>query len=135
MNCLKHAASAATGTCAACAESFCSPCLVTIKGAQYCAECKKSALGQDAIAANDGPAGVCEEAGQALKYALIGIIVLGIILGPIAISKALKAKRMIAQNPRLEGSGKATAAVIIGILDIIFSILFIASRASSAGRM
>ena len=134
MNCIKHAESPADGTCIACAESFCSSCLVTIKGAKYCAECKKSALAKDAIAAQDGPAGVCEEAGQALKYALIGIVFFGIILQPIAISKALKAKKMIAQNPRLEGAGKATAALVIGITFLCFWILIIFANVASKGR-
>jgi hypothetical protein len=56
------------------------------------------------------------EAGQALKYAIIGIFCFGMILGPVAIVKALKAKRMIEEDPRLSGSGKATAALWIGIV-------------------
>ena len=134
MNCIKHAELPAVATCSACAESFCSQCLVTIQGAKYCAECKKSALGKDAIASNDGPVGVCEEAGQALKYALIGILILGIILEPIAISKALKAKKMIAQNPRLEGAGKATAALVIGITALSLWLLGIIANVAASGR-
>jgi hypothetical protein len=136
MNCIKHAEAPAAGTCAACAESFCSQCLVTIKGEKYCAECKKSALGKDAIAVNDGPVGVCEEAGSALKYSLIGLIILPFILQPIAIFKALKARKMIAQNPRLEGAGKATAALVIGIAYVSLMILGLIANgmASSHGR-
>lgn len=58
----------------------------------------------------------CKEAGEALTYAIIGIFCFGIILEPIAIYKALKAKKMIAANPRLTGSGKATAALIIAVV-------------------
>jgi hypothetical protein len=39
--------------------------------------------------------------------------------GPIALVKAGKAKKMIEMNPRLTGSGKVTAAYIIGIIDVI----------------
>ena len=88
MNFIKHAAVSAAGTCAACAEPFCSPCLVTVKGAKYCGECKTSAIQGDAVGSNQGPVGVCQEAGEAVKYALIGIVCFGIILEPIAISKA-----------------------------------------------
>lgn len=116
MNCIKHAQSAAAGTCAACAEPFCDLCLVSVKGAKYCAECKTSALKGDSRAVNDGPVGVCTEASEALKYALVGIVCLGFILQPIALVKAIKAKKEIAQNPRLEGSGKATAAMVIAII-------------------
>ena len=134
MNCIKHATSPAVAACTACAENFCNLCLVTVKGAKYCGECKGSAIQGDAIASSQGPAGVCQEASDALKYALIGIICFGIILEPIAISKALKAKKMIAENPRLEGAGKATAALFIAIAVLILWVLSIIARVSAAGR-
>ena len=61
----------------------------------------------------------CPEAGSALTYAIIGLFCFGVILGSIAISKALKAKEMIKADPRLTGEGKATAALILGIIDIV----------------
>ena len=70
----------------------------------------------------------CKEANEALIMAIIGLFCCGIILGPLAISKALKAKEMIKMNPRLTGSGKATAALIIGIIGLIGCILTIVSR-------
>ena len=69
----------------------------------------------------------CKEANEALTYSIVGIFCLGIILEPIAISKALKAKKMIEMNPQLAGAGKATAALIIGIVGLILSILFMYS--------
>src|SRR5437660_889819 len=41
----------------------------------------------------------------------------------IAISKALKAKKLMQMNPNLAGSGKATAALIIGIVGLVLWIL------------
>jgi hypothetical protein len=76
----------------------------------------------------------CKEAGEALTNAIIGIFCFGIILEPIAISKALKARKMIALNPRLTGSGKATAALIIGIVSLVLWIIGIIAKISSAGR-
>jgi len=134
MDCIKHAAVAAAGTCAACAEPFCNLCLVPVKGAKYCAECKTTAIKGDAVAANMGPAGICEEAGEALKYALIGIPCFGIILQPIALSKALKAKKRIRENPRLEGSGKATAAMIISIAYLSLALLGLISNFIAAAN-
>jgi hypothetical protein len=116
-----------------CAEPFCSLCLVTIKGAQYCGDCKMSAIKEEAMA-GAGIIGDCAEASEALKYALVGIICCQIILGPIAIAKALKAKQIIAENPRLGGSGKATAALIIGIVDTILGVVAIILRISAAGN-
>jgi hypothetical protein len=134
MNCIKHVTAAAAGTCAACAEPFCSPCLVTVKGAKYCSECKNTAIKGDAVGSAQGPVGVCQEANDALKYALIGIVCFGIILEPIAISKALKAKKMIAENPRLEGSGKATAALVIACAALCLWVLGMIARVTAAGR-
>ena len=133
MNCLKHPEVASSGTCAGCAEPFCDKCLVAIKGAKYCADCKSIAVGKDAIQ-KAGPKGTCEEASAALKYALIGILCFGFILGPVAIFKGLAAKKIIAQNPGLEGSGKATAAIIIGVIVLILNIVAIGARVAMAGR-
>jgi hypothetical protein len=76
----------------------------------------------------------CKEASEALKYAIIGIFCFGIILEPIAINKALKARKMIALNPRLTGSGKATAALIIGFVALALWILGLLARVSNATR-
>lgn len=134
MNCIKHPAVVASTACSACAEPFCDSCLVTVKGQKYCAECKNSAIKGEAVVANQGPAGVCEEAGEALKYAIIGIFCFQPILGPIAIAKGIKAKKLIRENPRLEGSGKATASIIIGIFDLLIGILSIVGQVVSSGR-
>ena len=72
----------------------------------------------------------CKEANDALKYAIIGIFCFGIILEPIAIAKALKAKKMMAANPRLTGSGKATAALIIAIVGLVLWVLGLVARVS-----
>jgi len=76
----------------------------------------------------------CKEAGEALTNAIIGLFCFGIILEPMAISKAMKAKRMIEMNPQLTGSGKANAALIIAIVGLILWILGIVARVSQAGH-
>jgi hypothetical protein len=67
-------------------------------------------------------------AGEALKYALIGLVCVGIILEPMAISKALKAKKEIAADPRQTGEGKATAALVIGIIGLVLWVLGVIAR-------
>ena len=66
----------------------------------------------------------CKEASDALKFALIGVLIIGIILEPIAIAKALRAKKMINEDSRLTGSGKANAALIIAIIYLMMISLF-----------
>jgi len=70
----------------------------------------------------------CSEASEALKYAIIGLFCFGIILEPIALSKAFQAKKMMAQNPNLSGSGKVTAAIIIATIGLVLWVLAMIAR-------
>lgn len=131
-DCRNHPGTPGVERCAGCAELFCDNCLVTMNGQRYCGSCKVLALeGRPLAEAATMP---CPEAGEALKYAIIGIFCFGIILEPIAISKALKAKKMIALNPRLTGSGKATAALVIAIIGLILWILGLIARFSEMAQ-
>lgn len=58
-----------------------------------------------------------KKASSALTQAIIGLFCFGIILGPVALSSASNAKKVL--QPGDEGYGKATAAQIIGIIDIV----------------
>ena len=89
-------------------EMVCPTCGDILSGG-YCFRCRN-------LSAADytGPKQTLPEAKDALKYAIIGIFCFGFILGPLAIVKATSAKKAIAQDPRYEGEGMATAAQIIG---------------------
>ena len=123
MDCLVHPGVPAVATCAGCAESFCDDCMIEIHGHKYCASCKSMAVAADDF----GAIMEAREAGQALKYALIGIFCFGIILEPIAIAKAIQAKDAIKTHPQLSGEGKANAALIIGTVMLILWALFMLS--------
>jgi hypothetical protein len=130
--CRNHPSVAAVDRCAGCAEPFCANCLVDMNGRKYCGSCKVMALqGQPMIEAATIP---CKEADEALKYAIIGIFCFGIILEPIAIAKALKAKKMMETNPNLTGSGKATAALVIGIISLVLWVIGVVFRVMNASR-
>jgi len=101
-------------------ESFCATCGDIVSG--YCFRCQ-NLYPQPAYT---GPKKTLPEANEALKYALFGLICFGFILGPIAIVKGTSAKKQIAADPRYEGEGIATAAQIIGAIELllyVFSIL------------
>ncbi len=119
MDCRNHPGVAAVGRCAGCAEAFCGNCLVNVMGQTYCGSCKTMAVPANAAFIPESATIPCKEAKDALVTAIVGLFCFGIILGPMAIYKANKAKKMIALNPRLTGSGQATAAIILGILDIL----------------
>jgi hypothetical protein len=119
--------------CAGCAEPFCPDCLVDIHGQKYCGSCKVMAIRGQPILTEEATI-PCKEANEALTYAIVGIFCCGIILEPIAISKAMKAKKMIAMNPRLAGSGKATAAMVIGIVGLVLWVLGMIARVTQMGQ-
>lgn len=89
-------------------EMVCPTCGDVVSGS-FCFRCRN-------LSAVDytGPKETLPEAKEALKLAIIGIFCFGIVLGPMAIVKATSAKKTIAQDPRYEGEGVATAAQIIG---------------------
>jgi hypothetical protein len=126
MECRNHQGVAAADRCSACKEPYCANCLVTIKGQKYCGSCKVTALRSGTLI--ESASEVCQEASEALKYALIGIICFGIVLEPLAIKKALNAKKMIAANPNLTGDGKATAALIIAPIVLVIWVLGLIAR-------
>jgi hypothetical protein len=133
MQCKNHPDVPAVDRCVGCAEAFCGDCLVDIQGRKYCGSCKVMAIqGAPMVEEATVP---CKEAGEALTYSIVGLFCLGIILEPIAISKALKAKRMIEKNPRLSGSGKTTAALVIAIIGLgLWIVGIIAQVARIPGR-
>jgi len=68
-------------------------------------------------------------ANTALILSLVGLLScmcgLCLLLGPIAIGFAIQAKKQIAQNPNLTGGGKATAAMVIGIIECLILVTVI----------
>ncbi len=129
MDCRNHPGVPAVDRCTGCAEGFCANCLVEVQGRRYCGACKVLAVqGQPVVEEATIP---CKQAKEALTYGIIGLFCFGVILGPIAISKALKARKMMEANPRLSGGGMATAGLILGILALVFWVLGIIARISA----
>ena len=132
MDCKNHPGVAAVNRCAGCAEPFCNNCLVDIGGKPYCGSCKTMAVsGAPMVEAATIP---CKEANEALTYAIVGLFCFGIILEPIALFKASKAKKMLDLNPRLTGSGKVTAAYIIAVVGLLAWVVGMAVRFSQIGH-
>ncbi len=118
MECRNHPDRPAEDRCSGCMEPFCTNCLVTVRGRKHCSSCKVMAVG-DRMPVVEADATIpCSEAEEALKYAIIGIFCFGPILEPVALFKAIQAKKLIAANPALSGSGKVTAAIVIASIII-----------------
>lgn len=93
-------------------ESFCSTCGDIVSG--YCFRCS-NLYPQPAYT---GPKKTLPEAKEALYCALFGLLCFGFVLGPIAIMKGNSAKKQIAADPRWDGESTATAAQIIGAIEV-----------------
>ncbi len=133
MECRNHPGVAAETRCAGCQDTFCGNCLVEISGKPYCGSCKVMTV-NGPLPPRNLETVPCEEAKNALILAIVSIFCLGVILGPWAIAKAVKAKKMIAENPSLSGNGKATAAIIIGTIATILTLLGIIIRINAAAN-
>ncbi len=75
-----------------------------------------------------GPTTTFSGARDALLIAIAGLVVCGPLLGPLAIQKASAAKVAIKRDPRLSGEGLATAATIIGVVDLLFWFIALITR-------
>ena len=133
MQCKNHPEVTAIDRCAGCAEPFCGDCLVEMHGQKYCGSCKVMALKGQPMVVEEATI-PCKEANEALIYSIVGIFCFGIILEPVALMKASKARKMIALNPRLQGSGKVTAATIIASIALVLWILGMIARIAALGR-
>jgi hypothetical protein len=115
LNCHLHPEVAAATTCVGCAEAFCENCFVTIGGQDYCAVCKTMAISPGVVPAT----AKCKDARDALKLALLGFVCFGIVVEPIAIAKALKAKTLIKNDPSLSGKGVADASLFVAVCGLL----------------
>jgi hypothetical protein len=134
MDCKNHAGVPAVTRCAGCAEPFCSNCLVDIKGQKFCGSCKVMAL-QGRPAAFQVATKTCKEAKDALIMAIVGLFCFGIILEPLALVKASKARKAMQADPTLSGGGMATAATVIAVIGLVLWVIGIIIRVSAVRNM
>ena len=117
----------AIGACVRCGKGLCIDCKREIAGRILCQGCADEILTQKTPPAT---AVIKEEAPGALLALILSIVgfffsPLAIVLGPITIHYANKAKTELKQRPELNGRSMATAGFIIGIIDIVIGVFFI----------
>jgi len=78
-----------------------------------------------------GPRTNAPGAVKSLVCGLIGLVVCGIVLGPIAISSANSAREAMARDPSLGGEGLATAGKVLGVIDLVLFALFVIARVAA----
>lgn len=100
---------------------YCNMCRALIPvGAPFCANCQGGY--HDPLLA--GPIGNAPGAVASMVCGIVGLLFCGIVMGIIAIVLGTQARRSIAVNPRYSGGGMATAGLVLGIIDLVFGVLF-----------
>ena len=99
----------------------CPRCGLTVTiGTPLCPACR-------AITSPDGlyhgPKTNAPGAVASLVCGIIGLVVCQVVLGPIAIWQASRARQAMANDPSLGGGGLATAGTILGVLDLVVFVL------------
>jgi hypothetical protein len=102
--------------------------LVITIGTPLCPACR-AITSPDGI--YHGPKTNAPGATKSLVLGLIGLVVCGVILGPLAISSANQAKAAMASDPSLGGEGMANAGKILGIIDIVLFVIYLLIRMSA----
>jgi len=110
--CYQHDDRAMMAYCAGCARSCCPDCVLEISGDYYCERCR------DQLARDVHQKSVLPEAWWAVLMALVatvfGFKLVGLLLGPYAISRAWKAQQILADAYWLRGIWHVRAAYVLG---------------------
>ena len=69
----------------------------------------------------------CSKAKSSFWTAIVGLIIAGIICGTYAIVSGIQALKELDASKEMTGKGMATAGIVIGVLDVILSIMSIAA--------
>jgi hypothetical protein len=102
--------------------------LVITVGTPLCPACR-AITSPDGI--YHGPKINAPGAMKSLVLGIVGLIFCGIIMGPLAISSASKAKDAMASDPSLGGEGLANAGKILGVVDIVLFVIYMLIRMSA----
>lgn len=131
MKCKNHPDADAGARCPGCQEAFCGDCLVQVGGQRYCGACKVMALQGRPHALGEEGLTMCATASEGLTFSVVGFLFLGFIFAPLAIVRAVKARREIAADPRLMGSGKVLGAQILAFIGLALWVIGIIGRTRS----
>lgn len=121
MQCIHHADREATVRCTGCAEALCPDCQVSVAGAAYCQACKGMAVKHPPVLI--ARMELSPQAKTGVIVGLVGLLFFTVVCGVVAIVMGVKARKAIAEDPRMSGGGMAIAAICLGSIDMLFFVL------------
>jgi hypothetical protein len=132
-SCLNHPEVPTERRCGQCGQPFCEDCLVDIQGRPICSTCKALVLRD--MQRRGGTRN--KLAHDAFMYSLVGMVICGVVLEPMALLKGIQALQQFKQDPSLPDRWKAVTAVVIsGLMISIYVVYFgiIAVAAITSGQ-
>jgi hypothetical protein len=127
MKCINHYDIDAVGVCVRCGKGLCIDCKRELGGKIHCQTCADEIFTQKTAPPVTSPRPEAPGALVSLILSIVGFFFwpLGIVLGPIALHYANKAKAELRKHPEMGGGSMATAGFIIGIIATILGVIFV----------
>lgn len=126
MQCYVHSESEAVASCKNCGKAICKFCSVDVSGKIYCQQCLASGTTTSAPSIKTNSLAIIS-----IVLGLIGLCGClitggGLLFGiPAAITGRLARKQIQEDNQEQRGFELATAGLVLGLIEIVFSVLFI----------
>jgi hypothetical protein len=118
--CLNHPQASTDKVCGQCGQPFCGDCLVDIQGRSLCATCKTLSLRD-----MQRKVGVQNKlAHDSFVYSLVGLVLCGPVLQPMALVKGIQALKQYKEDPTLPDRWKAVTGVTIASIVCAFYVLY-----------
>lgn len=117
--CYQHPERAHYAFCSQCGKPCCSDCSVELLGEHHCEPCK-TRMNREIVRGTVQP--------HALRAAVLaggGMLVFGVVLGPLALFRARMGAVMLDRAPWLRGQWHVRAAWVLGVLAILNGIIWL----------
>lgn len=117
--CYQHPERTMFAYCDQCARACCDDCCLELFGEYVCERCKHRMVGEIDRGAVQG---------DAMRSALMagaGVVVLGFLLGPLAMARTRVAGRLLERTPWLRGYWHIRATWVLGALAVLQGIVWL----------
>ncbi len=125
--CARHAGNAAVGNCSRCGVFMCNLCRIEIEGQELCPGCFDRLTAEGVLPG--AQTRIRDYRGLAISFGVFGFVLscFGLITGPMTLFYVAQAVRQKRRWNEQEGTATLVLAGVLGLAQIAFSILIIAS--------
>lgn len=132
--CALHSGNAAIGNCTRCGVFFCALCRIQVDGQELCPGCFDRLTAEESL--STARTRIRDYRGMALSLGMFGLLTFcfGLITGPLTlylVSQAVRQRRLWQESG---GTGALVVASILGLAQILISVLFLIGLFVSAAK-